>query len=94
MWLDPTFKKSADGNQSQPIKLIGVVSYGDPPPCGLAGAYASITSVVEWIEDVTSNCNKLTCSKGECVTKDKLLEDALYLFNGHDRLWNDKAIYQ
>ena len=73
VWLDPTLNKSADGNQSQPVKLIGVVSYGDPPPCGLAGAYASITSVVEWIKDVTSDCNKLTCGKGECMTKDKLM---------------------
>ena len=57
VWLDPTRKKSADGNQSHPVKLIGVVSYGDPPPCGLAGAYASVASVVEWINDVTRNCN-------------------------------------
>ena len=54
--------RSANGNQSHPVKLIGVVSYGDPPPCGLAGAYASVASVVEWINEVTRNCNKLTCA--------------------------------
>ena len=66
MWLDP----------NQQVKLMGVVSYG-PVPCHDGGIYSSVSYVVDWIKSVTGNCNEKTCAQDMCMTKDKLMPQAL-----------------
>ena len=83
VWLDPIPVKSLDGKKKHLVKLLGVVSYGEKPPCGLGGAYSSVASVVDWVNAVTRNCNNQTCDKDECVTKDKLKQQALFLFHAN-----------
>jgi len=72
VWLDPSSKK---------VKLMGVVSFG-PVPCGLAGIYASVPYVHDWINGITRNCNSITCGQNVCITKDKLLPQALQMLGG------------
>lgn len=72
VWLDPS---------SQKVKLMGVVSFGSFP-CGEAGIYASVSHVVDWINGVTRDCNSRTCGQNLCVTKDKLLPQALQMLGG------------
>merc|ERR1711974_449006 len=60
------------------VKIMGVVSYG-PNPCGLYTIFASVPHVVGWINQVTSNCNSKTCQKNSCMTKDKLMPQALQM---------------
>ena len=68
MWLDPT--------PPQHVKLMGVVSYGIVP-CANGGIYSSVSYVVDWIKSVTGNCNEKTCAQDLCMTKDKLMPQAL-----------------
>ena len=68
MWLDPT--------PPQQVKLMGVVSYGIVP-CAKGAIYSSVSYVVDWIKSVTGNCNEKTCAQDMCMTKDKLMSQAL-----------------
>ena len=68
MWLDPT--------PPQQVKLMGVVSYGIVP-CAKGSIYSSVSYVVDWIKSVTGNCNEKTCAQDLCMTKDKLMPQAL-----------------
>ena len=70
MWLDPT-----PFTQKQ-VKLMGVASYGFVP-CANGLIYSSVGYVVDWIKSVTGNCNKKTCAQDMCMTKDKLMPQAL-----------------
>ena len=69
MWLDPT--------PPQHVKLMGVVSYGKVHPCRNVLIYSSVSYVVDWIKSVTGNCNEKTCAQDMCMTKDKLMPQAL-----------------
>ena len=51
-------------------------------PCGEAGIYASVSHVVDWINGVTMYCNSVTCGQNMCVTKDKLMPQALQMLGG------------
>jgi len=72
VWLDPN---------SQKVKLMGVVSYG-PVPCGEAGIFASVPHVVDWINAITGDCNSITCGQNMCITKEKLMPQALQMLGG------------
>ena len=49
VWLDPIPVKSLDGKKKHLVKLLGVVSYGEKPPCGL-GEWGGLAGLGGWSE--------------------------------------------
>lgn len=77
VWLDKTTSE---------VKLIGVVSKARaiaPVRCGEGGIYAFVPTIVDWINQVTRNCNQLICSQGQCMTRNKLLPQALKMLGAY-----------
>ena len=77
------------------VKLIGVVSKGrvKTPRCGEGAIYAFVPTIVDWINQVTRNCNQLICSLGQCMTRNKLLPQALKMLGAYlpptpGQMWN------
>jgi len=72
-WLDP---------ETDQVKLSGIVSQGFR--CNLPnapGVYADVANQLEWIKDVTKNCNEQTCqAEGKCMTKQKLVNEVIDKF--------------
>ena len=39
---------------------------------GQPGVYAKMTAALDWVNEVTGNCNFRTCNEGNCVAKEDL----------------------
>ena len=50
------------------------------------GVYAEVRTVLDWIKDVTGDCNEKTCGNGSCVTWNDLAEDARLSFTKSQRI--------
>ena len=48
--------------------------------CVLPGVFAELTTVLDWIKQITGDCNEKTCGEGNCMTWDKLHPDAKIYF--------------
>jgi len=73
-WLDP---------KTDQVKLSGVVSFGSESGCdkpGVPGVYADVINQLEWIKEVTGNCNEQTCQAGNCMRKQDLEPSTLEKF--------------
>jgi len=67
-WLDKKTKK---------IKLVGTVSWGYfCAKKSYPGVYAELAKVLDWIKEVTGDCNEMTCRGGNCMNEDDLVKDA------------------
>merc|ERR1711974_23411 len=72
-WLDKSTSE---------VKIMGVTSYG-PVPCGLAGIYAAVPHIVDWINEMTGSCNREICStQKQCMTKKRLNKQTLETLGG------------
>jgi len=72
-WLDP---------KTDQVKLSGVVSrtWCAPGVPGAPGVYADVLNQLEWIKEVTENCNEQTCQAGNCMTKQDLVPSTIEKF--------------
>merc|ERR1712136_338341 len=71
-WTDP---------RTREVKLVGLVSLGwakcpNRPTKDFPNEFSRISSVVNWINENTKGCNQKVCSKGQCMTKNKLKPQA------------------
>jgi len=73
-WLDP---------KTDQVKLSGSVSWGRVGKCekpGSPSVYADVRNQLEWIKEVTGNCNEQTCQAGNCMRKQDLEPSTLEKF--------------
>jgi len=72
-WLDP---------KTDQVKLSGVVSltWCAPGVPGKPGVYADVFNQLEWIKEVTENCNEQTCQAGNCMRKQNLHRETIAKF--------------
>jgi len=65
VWLDSSTNK---------VKLYGCVSFGDGcAQPGKPGVYAKVSTFLDWVSEVTRDCNRETCKiSTNCMTGDKL----------------------
>lgn len=74
-WLDP---------KTEQVKIVGITSFSGKY-CStsrpyIPQVYADVQRALGWINNVTSGCNKKSCRRGECVTKDQLDQSAIDRF--------------
>jgi len=76
-WLDP---------KTDQVKLSGVVSFVSKSGCDKPGlphkpsVYADVINQLDWIKEVTGNCNEQTCQAGNCMRKQDLEPSTLEKF--------------
>ena len=76
-WLDP---------KTDQVKLSGVVSFVSKSGCDKPGVphkpsvYADVINQLEWIKEVTGNCNEQTCQAGNGMRKQDLAPSTLEKF--------------
>ena len=85
VWLDSSTNK---------VKLYGCVSFGDGcAQPGKPGVYSKVSTFLDWVSEVTRDCNRETCKiSTNCMTGDKLEPFAKSFAIVHCITWHHMSV--